>query len=124
MAEFGRQETLTLKAAADLSGKQYHFMRYIAGQTMNQASQAAHALNIGVLQTKPKSDENGTVAYAGLSKVVAGGSVTDGVLITTNGSGRATAVASGGLVLGRALQGATGDGQVITVLLQQPAFQI
>lgn len=121
MAEFGRQETLTgVQAAADLSGKQYHFVRLSAANQVNQASEAANSGLVGVLQNKPRSGEFATVAYAGLSKVVAGDAITVGDIITTNSSGRAVTVASGQMAAGRALEAAGANGDVITALLFPP----
>lgn len=121
MAQFGRQETLTgVEAAADLSGKQYHFVRYSAANKVDQASLATDSALVGVLQNKPKAGEFATVAYAGLSKVVAGAAITAGDIITTNSSGRAATVASGQMAAGRALEAAGADGDIITALLFPP----
>jgi hypothetical protein len=121
MAEFGRQENFTAVAAADLSRKQYHFVRLSGADTkINQASEAAHSSLVGVLQNKPQTEEFANVAYAGLSKVVAGGAIPVNAIITTNGSGRAVQVASGQMAAGRALDAAGGDGEVITALIWHP----
>jgi hypothetical protein len=121
MVEFGTQETLTLEANADLSNKQYHFLRYVATEKCDQASHNASDALVGVLQNKPQSSEFATVAVFGLSKLVAGAAITAGNLLTTNGSGRAVsaAPASGSTVYiaGRALSAAGADGDVITALV-------
>ncbi len=123
MAEFAELKTLTLEAAADLSVAQYHIMRVSAANKMNLGSAVADANVIGVLQTKPKSGEFGTVAYAGKTKVVAGASITAGAMIQTNTSGRAITVVSGSYYIGRALDAANADGDVITALLYSPALR-
>ena len=120
MAESGDLRTFTLNAAADLSGKRYHLMRQSAEGSCNMASLSTNSALVGVLQSKPESGENASIAYLGKSKVVAGGAVTAGVMITNNSSGRAAAVASGGMACGRALQAAGADGEVISVLLFPP----
>lgn len=121
MAEFGPQETVTgFAAAADLSGKQYHFVRASAANACNQSSLASDTAVLGVLQNNPQSGQAATIAQQGLSKVVAGGSITVNALVTTNGSGRAAAAVSGDMVMGRALEAAANDGEVITVALQPP----
>jgi hypothetical protein len=117
MAEFGRQETITLEANADLSNKQYHFLRYVATEKCDQASDAANSNLVGVLENKPQSGEFATVAVFGLTKLVAGGAVTAGAILTTNGSGRAAAVASGQVGVARAISAAGADGEVLTALL-------
>ena len=118
--ESGALCTLAFSAAADLSGKRYHFMRQSAEGSCNMGSLATNSALIGVLQNKPESGENATIAYSGKSKVTAGAAVTAGAMVTTNGSGRAVAVASGGMAGGRALQAAGADGEIISVLLFPP----
>lgn len=120
MAEFGRLETITLQAAADLSAKQYHVMRASAAAACNQASDAVNQGVIGVLQNKPISGAFATLGIFGKTKIVAGGAITVNALITTNSSGRAAAAASGQMVIGRALEASGADGQVITALVGMP----
>jgi hypothetical protein len=120
MAEFGVQEALTLQAAADLSAVQYHIVRLSAAQSCNVASDSTNSGILGVLQTKPKTGEFATVGYLGKSKVVAGAAITVGAIITNNSSGRAAAVASGGMAFGRALEAAAADGDIITCVLFPP----
>jgi hypothetical protein len=73
-----------------------------------------------VLQNKPKSGEPATVFDGGISKVVAGGAITAGDIITTNGSGRAAVVTSGQMAGGRALTAAGADGEFIDAKLFPP----
>jgi hypothetical protein len=122
MAEFGAPEllTLTLEAAADLSAVQYHVVRHSAAQKCNVASDATNSGVLGILQTKPKSGEFGTVAVGGKSKAVAGAAITLPAVITHNSSGRVATVTSGQMAIGRALEAASADGDIITVLLFQP----
>lgn len=120
-AEFGPQSTLPgYTAAADLSGKQYHAVRGSAINTTNQASDATNSGVLGVLQNKPKSSENATIAFLGLSKFVVGGAITANDILTTNSSGRAAVVTSGQMAMGRAIETATTDGEEITALLFPP----
>jgi hypothetical protein len=120
-AEFGDQLTVPgFKAAADLTGKQYTAVRHSAALTTNLASDATNSGVLGVLQNKPSTNEAATIAYQGLSKMRAGGAITAGVLITYNSSGKAAAVASGQMAIGRAIEAAGADEEVITVLLLPP----
>lgn len=122
MAEFGFQEAITLEAAADLTAQQYTAVRITSANKINVASQSVAVGLVGVLQNKPKSGEFGTVAYLGKSKMIAGGTITAGAVLTCNGSGRAIAVTSGSLemVFAQALDAAA-DGDVMTVLLRPAA---
>lgn len=112
---------VTLPASGDLSTKQY------CGVTVNSSGQAAIADTddqvIGVLQNKPTAAGQGaTVAWGGVSKMTAGGSITAGARVTTDASGKAVAAATAGdSVIGVALaSGSSGD--VIAVLLKTFPF--
>lgn len=90
-----------------------------AGQA-NQATDAGSSTILGVMQNNPKVGEAMTIACAGRSKVVAGGAITANAIITTNASGRATTVGSAQVAIGRALEAADADGDVITAMLFHP----
>ena len=75
---------------------------------------------LGVLQNKPESGQAASVAYGGLSKAVAGASISVWDNLTVNGSGRAITVTSGSMCLGQAVEAAGADGDIITVLLSKP----
>ena len=120
MAVFGPVKSFTSVAVADLTNNLYHIVRHAGENQTNIASNAAAAFSvgaIGVLQNNPNSGQHVTIGYAGESKVVAGGSISAGVQFTTNASGRATAAASGDLVVGRALTAAGANGQIFRALL-------
>lgn len=121
MAEYGPLETYPgVTAAADLSGKVYHLVRFSAARTVNQASEAVNSGLAGVLQNKPDaSGQPATVAYLGVSKVVAGGTITANDWLTTDSSGRAITAASGDMICGRALV-AGAAAATITAFLQPP----
>lgn len=119
MAEHGDiLHTLTAQAAGDLSGKQFHFLRWSAVNQVNQASQAVAQDFAGVLMNKPAAaGRAATVAALGEVKITAGGALTVNDLISTNSSGRAAAAASGHWVAGRVLETAGADGDVVRMLL-------
>lgn len=126
MAEFRDQGRYTFTAAANLQLFQYRIMRYAGSQTCNVASHDganASVAAIGVLQNKPNTNEFAEVAYSGESKVVAGGALTEGTFITTQGSGKAAAATSGDMVIGRVLETAGNADEVIRVLLS-PAYRM
>lgn len=114
-------ETYPMAAGADLSAKQYHVVRQSAANTVDVASLATDSAICGVLDNKPTAAGNeATVRDQGLAKIVAGGAITQGVHLTTQSAGRAIAVASGGVAIGRALEAAGADGEVIAVRLYTP----
>ena len=114
MAEFNMLWNRSAKASADLSDKQYHFVRNDAAGTVNVSSQGngGAATIVGVLQNKPQADEAATIGMLGETKLVAGGSVAVNVWLTSDGTGRATAAASGDLVAGKSLQAAGAAAEV------------
>jgi flagellar basal body P-ring protein FlgI len=120
MAEFGWQWLETAQAVADLRTHQYRIVRLVGDRAINVASSAVDTANWGVLQSRPNAGENATVALLGKTKVVAGGALSAGALFTTDGQGRAVAVASGQVVIGRALEAASAAGQIITAEVFRP----
>jgi hypothetical protein len=56
----------------------------------------------GILQNKPKSGEEASVAYLGMSKYRAGGAVSQGDELTVASSGWITSASSGDRTVGRA----------------------
>src|SRR5438445_2050137 len=110
MAEFGRYETITLQAAADLRTNQYQVVRQSAAQNCNVASDPANSSAIGVLMNKPNTNQLATVAYFGKAKVMVGAAVTAGDRLSYNGSGRViTTVSGSNMVVGIALETAGAD---------------
>lgn len=115
--------TLSTTASGDLSGDQYCVAMYIGERQVQLATSAVSTGLAGILQTKPQNGEDATLVVLGVSKGRAAGSVTANVYVTTNGSGRITAAASGNYVIGRALEAAGAAGDLITVLVT-PAWRI
>jgi len=116
MSEF----IFSANAAADLSGKQYHIMILSGENAVNQASLATVSTICGVLTNKPASGQTAAIQFGGPGRVTAGAAITAPAFITTDSSGRAVAVASGGMAIGRALQTSAATGDVIDVILMPP----
>jgi len=114
-------QSVSLPAAADLSAAQFKLVT--VNSSGNAAVAGATSLVVGVLQNKPDAaGKAATVAYAGVSKVVAGGSITAGARVTADANGAAVAAASAGdAVLGVALAGAA-SGDLIPVLINPYPF--
>jgi len=126
MAEYGRQEMVpgyrTNSAYDTLGSTKYIFVQAVVG-SQYRAIQATNAVSntvLGVLQNAPARDEAMSIAYSGVSKVVASGVVAAHRIITTNASGRAAAVTSGQMACGRLLEASGADGDVVTALLFHP----
>jgi hypothetical protein len=119
MAEQNDRLVMPMKAGADLSLFRYRVVRQTTVERVcNVASNATEGFaigTIGILDNAPASGQNASVCYAGVTKAVAAGSVALGVVLTTNGSGKVTAAASGDLAVGQALQAASAENDVISV---------
>lgn len=116
MALESNVQSVTLEAGQDLSTKQYHFV-VVASDGQVDAVAAAGGDADGVLQNAPDAaGRAAAVAYAGVTKVYAGGTVTRGEKVQSDNAGKALTAASGDHVLGKALTSG-GSGEVISVLL-------
>ena len=105
-----------------LGALRYVFVEATAANKANRVSIAPTSISVlGVMQNDPGIGEAMSIAYAGRSKVVAGGVVAVNAIITPqSGTGRAVAVTSGDMASGRALEAAGADGDVISALLFHP----
>lgn len=79
----------TLTAAADLSAKQFHFVKLASATTVNVCSGVTD-VPIGVLQNKPDaSGKQAIVRIFGISKVSADATLAAGDVIGTSADGQA-----------------------------------
>lgn len=124
MAEFGRQDILpgykSNSSYAGIGATRYVFVQAAGAYQAILATNTTTSALLGVMQNDPGVGEAMSIAYSGLSKVVAGGALTANAIITTNGSGRAAAVTSGQMALGRVLEASGADGDVVSALLFPP----
>lgn len=95
----------------------YHVVQGSVNGYAGLATAVTQAL-IGVSQNDPAAaGEFMTVAPLGKSRVTAGASLAAYARLTTTASGRVTFAASGNVVIGWALEGATADGDIIPAML-------
>lgn len=83
-----------LKASADLSAKQFRVMKVSGAGTVTVCAAITDVV-IGILQDAPVSGQPAAVAFDGLSKAVAGGTVAAGNLLGTDNQGRVVAIVAG-----------------------------
>ena len=125
-AESGPQDTVPgFKTNSDysvLGAAKYIIVQALTTAALQaiQATAATSSTILGVLQNGPAVGEAMTIAYKGLSKIVAGGALSANAIVTTNASGRAAAVTSGDIAVGRVLEAAVSNGDVVTALLFPP----
>lgn len=116
---FGSNNYVTLpgvKAGADLSAKQYHIVKFAS--TAGEVVAAGNGEGIGVLMNDPTDGQVAEVAVLGVVPVIAEASVSAGVAITSNSTGRAQATTTANnKVLGTNLQASTSNGDQITLVL-------
>jgi hypothetical protein len=83
-----------LKASADLSAKQFRCMKLSGAGTFTVCAAVTDKV-IGILQDTPTSGQPGSVAFAGLTKVKAGGTIAAGDTVGTDGNGAIVAYVEG-----------------------------
>ena len=110
----------TLTAAADLSAKQYHFVKLASATTVNVCT-AITDLPIGILQNNPDTaGDQCVVQIFGISKVVADGTITAGRWMGTSSDSQAAGITPGSdttvYVMGQAIQAASA-GETFTMFL-------
>jgi hypothetical protein len=103
-------------ASADLSTKQFYFVNVSAtGAAVNTT---AGGMVDGVLQNKPDAlNKAATVAFSGVSKVVAGAAIAKGARVASSAAGKAVTGVATNIGVGTALEAAAADGDLIAVLL-------
>lgn len=109
---------ITFTAAADLSAKQYYFVKMSAVDNVNLAG--ANEASVGILQNKPKSGEAAVVRVVGTSKLIshdaAGIAVMD--MLTSDANGKGEEVDADKEYCGAiALEASAADDDIIEVLV-------
>lgn len=110
---------ITLVAGADLSAKQYCFVKLnSSGQAIAVA--AATDNPIGILQNAPLSGQECEVMVSGGSKLVLGGTVASGDVVSPSATGVGVTIVPGTDVtkyaMGKALTGGA-SGEIITAVV-------
>ena len=110
---------VTLVAGADLSSKQYNFVKLnSAGEAI--AIAAITDVPVGVLQNAPTSGQEAEVLVSGGTKLVAGEAITLPAFLSVTSAGKADKVAVSDTtqyVVGQALTAAGADAEVITAVV-------
>jgi len=111
---------VTLVAGADLSAKQYTFVKVnSSGEAI--AAAAATDIPIGVLQNAPIAGQEAEVLVVGGTKIVASAAIADGAQIGTTSAGKAVALVAGTdttkYVAGTILTESAADGNIVTAVI-------
>ncbi|UCC71365.1 MAG: DUF2190 family protein [Gemmatimonadota bacterium] len=112
---------VTFEAAADLSTKQFYFVKLSAANTVDVCSGATD-VPCGILQNKPSAaGRPAVVRMFGISKAVADAGLSVGALIGTAADGQADAKVAGTdttqYVVGVALTACSNAGEIVEVSL-------
>lgn len=111
------QSKISLAAGADLSAKQYTFVKMSGTGVVGAA--AATDVCIGILQNAPTSGKTAEVAVSGVSKVKASAAISAGALVGVTSTGTAVALTVGTdttkYVFGQAITAAGAAGDIIAV---------
>lgn len=104
-------------AGEAMTTKQYYIVQLDASGNI-EVAEGATDLIVGVLQNKPAAGAPALYRFLGTSKVVSAGSVAIGDWVTTDSAGKAVATTTdGNIVIGRALEVGTTDGDIFEVQL-------
>lgn len=111
----------SFKAAADLSSKQYYFMKLSAANTVNITSGNTD-LGVGILQNKPDAaGEAAKVMIVGISKAVISDTITRNTGLMSHTDGTLKTATNNKPILAIALDsGVSGD--IISVILTPGAY--
>lgn len=111
---------ISMEAGSDLSARQYRFMTINSSKRLAVPSAGAAAQ--GVLQDKPDAAGRvGSLGIEGITKVEAGEAITAGDDISAGSNGLAVKAATGDVVLGKAMEGASGNGAIFAMLITNKA---
>jgi hypothetical protein len=112
------QHRISRPAAADLSTKQYYFVKSSAGKAALPTADG-NANVLGVLQNDPQSGDAATICDLGRTQVVSNGTVEVDKLVSAANGGKAKEAAAGEYIQGIAITGDGGvDGAIIEIHLQ------
>jgi hypothetical protein len=110
----------TVVAGADLSALQ-HTAVLVGSSGFVTAGAGAPA--DGFLQNDPASGEIANVRITGVSKAVAGAAVAQGAEVTVGTTGKIITATSGDNIIGRALEAASADLDIIPVLISKQGIK-
>jgi hypothetical protein len=121
MSQYNSGKTITCEVSADLSSKQYCFMKLGTDGRVTYSTATTDKI-VGVLQDDPDAaGKGGNVMVDGCSKMIAGTVIAVGNFLTTNNAGKAVPIAgTTELVRAMALEAASAADAEFEVLLIGP----
>lgn len=107
---------ITLEAAADLSAKQFHFVKVSAANKVDVCTAITDA-PIGVLQNKPTSGQAANIRVLGISKLSANAAISAGAILGSSTDSQAQTAVATNVVCARALEAAGAANVIISALV-------
>ena len=109
--------TITLKAAADMTGKEFVPVKVSGENTFAICGAAEEA--VGFLQREVKAGEAGQILIQGITFAKANAAITAGALVASTATGTVATGTAGQKCVGIALTAATAANDIISVLICQ-----
>ena len=107
---------INLEAAADLSAKQFHFVKVSAANKVDVCTAITDA-PIGVLQNKPTSGQAANIRVLGISKLSANAAISAGAILGSSTDSQAQTAVATNVVCARALEAAGAANVIISALV-------
>jgi hypothetical protein len=104
----------SLPAAADLRTKQHYFVNVDSNGKWALSGDGEGGYS---MQDKPNADEYGEARVLGIAKITAGAAIAAGAYVTSDANAKAKTAGGGEIVNGQALQAASADLEVISILV-------
>jgi hypothetical protein len=101
MSQSTRDFERSAVAGEDLTAKQFYIVQLDATDKI-EVAEGATDLVVGVLQNAPYTGEQATYRFGGTTKVISGGTIAIGAMVTTDTAGKAVSTTTeGDVVIGR-----------------------
>lgn len=102
-------------AGADLSAKLFFIAKVDTDEDIILAGDGEASL--GVIREAAVQDKPVTIQFGGIAKVIAGAAFNAGVLVASDGNGKAKLAVTGNYAIGMAMQAAGGADEIVSVRL-------
>lgn len=110
-------QSITREAENDLSAKQYYAVELVASNKCD-ACDGQGELAAGILQNEPEAGEAADIAVLGMTKAITHDTgIAVNSELTTDANGKLEVASAGDYVVAIALEGASAEDDVISVLL-------
>lgn len=111
--------SITREAENDLSSSMLLCVELVSGGKCDVCDSQGEQ-SVGVLKNKPVAGQAADIAILGTTKVISHDTnIVEGSRLTTDGNGKVEVAASGDFIIGRALEAASSEGDIIEMLIDR-----